>query len=387
MAMVIDEMARLAGWNVEIIATDINQEFLDVAQRGNYGTWSFRNFPERLRQKYFSSQPGKKSIISDSIQGMVQFSRLNLAKLHFPTPATNTTNVDIIFCRNVLIYFDDELREKIIQQLYSALKPGGFLLLAASETSIVDHPGLYPDKNIQTHFFRKGVVAPVKKESLPKVKKKSLFDFLNKETETKKKKSFRKKVSARSKKKNTNKNIENVSTIPSCEKQHIIEVNVAARKLYTKNKGTEAEGLLLQALEKTDAACTNPTDIAETMQLLARIYADQGNLESACHWAEKGVETYKLNPDDYFFLSMVYQERGDVKRAKKLLQQVLFLDPDFVMAHFYLAQLEPDPRKAAKHFQNTGNLLKQKESNHIVYHGDGMTAGRLLEIVNTMQGQ
>ncbi len=194
-------------------------------------------------------------------------------------------------------------------------------------------------------------------------------------------------MSGRSKTKNTNKNIENVSSIPSCEKQYIVEVNAAARKLYTKNKGTEAEGLLLRALEKSDAACSSPKDIAEAMQLLARIYADKGNLESACHWAEKGVETYKLNPDDYFFLSTVYQERGDAKQAKKLLQQVLFLDPDFVMAYFYLAQIETDTKKAVKHFQNTENLLKQKDSNHIVSHGDGMTAGRLLEIVNTMQGQ
>lgn len=141
LAMLIDQAAaRLAGWQVEIIATDISTEVLEKAKAGLYSQFEVqRGLPIQMLVKYFT-QVGDQWQISPQIRAMVNYRPLNLIK-EFGYLGT----FDIIYCRNVLIYFDKPMKADVLQRLAKAMAPDGALLLGAAETVIGITDVLAPD--------------------------------------------------------------------------------------------------------------------------------------------------------------------------------------------------------------------------------------------------
>lgn len=129
-AMLLSTIPELSGWNIEIIGTDISQKVLQHARRAIYGKSSFRATEEQDVRRFFHQQDdGFK--VNDSIRELVTISHLNL----FDTPRlTMLGKVDLIFCRNVIIYFDQAAKKRVIESFHSALYDGGFLLLGHSES-------------------------------------------------------------------------------------------------------------------------------------------------------------------------------------------------------------------------------------------------------------
>ena len=99
----------IKDWNITILATDINTRSLAKAEKGIYGNWSFRNNPEWLKKIYFTPLLDERYQINRNIKDMVSFFYLNLARDTYPSLLNNTNGMDIIFCRNVLMYFTPEL--------------------------------------------------------------------------------------------------------------------------------------------------------------------------------------------------------------------------------------------------------------------------------------
>jgi chemotaxis protein methyltransferase CheR len=132
LAMCLKEMsAALAGWRVEIIATDISQEVLEKSKAGIYSQFEVqRGLPIQLLVKYFK-QTGEFWQINPDIRAMVQHRQLNL--LH---DFSQLGVFDVIFCRNVLIYFDQDTKINIFNRLAKATEPDGFLVLGAAETVV-----------------------------------------------------------------------------------------------------------------------------------------------------------------------------------------------------------------------------------------------------------
>lgn len=129
-AMLLSIIPELSGWNIEIIGTDISQKVLQQARRAVYGKSSFRATEESDLQRFFHQQDdGYK--VNDSIREMVTISHLNLFDTH---RLTMLGKVDLIFCRNVIIYFDNAAKKRVIESFHSAMYDGGFLLLGHSES-------------------------------------------------------------------------------------------------------------------------------------------------------------------------------------------------------------------------------------------------------------
>jgi chemotaxis protein methyltransferase CheR len=141
LAMLLSEAApRLAGWQVEIVATDISTEVLEKARAGLYSQFEVqRGLPIQLLLKYFT-QVGDQWQIAPQIRAMVGFRPLNLIK-DFGQLGT----FDIIYCRNVLIYFDPATKADVLKRLAGNLAPDGALLLGAAETVISLTDALAPD--------------------------------------------------------------------------------------------------------------------------------------------------------------------------------------------------------------------------------------------------
>lgn len=132
LAMLILEKRRFQDWKVEIFGSDINQRVLQVARSGIYRKNSFRTTEPYFLTKYFEEKEGGFRI-SDSVRQYVNFSHLNLLD---PFKVRLVGKVDVIFCRNVLIYFDYPSRKKVIDMFYERLSGGGYLLLGHAESLI-----------------------------------------------------------------------------------------------------------------------------------------------------------------------------------------------------------------------------------------------------------
>lgn len=132
-AMLLLEKPDLAGWNLNIVGTDISQEVLSKARNGVYGSNSFRATDKYFLEKYFNACPEDedKWKINDQVKQLVTISHLNLFDSR---RVALLGEVDLIFCRNVIIYFDLESKRKVITNLHDRLVTGGFLLLGHSES-------------------------------------------------------------------------------------------------------------------------------------------------------------------------------------------------------------------------------------------------------------
>jgi chemotaxis protein methyltransferase CheR len=129
-AMLVLESELFQGWDVRIAGSDISKHSVAFARRGVYREASFRTTPPELRSKYFTA--GREgACVVDSVRRLVHFGQLNLTDA---TRSAMVGRVDVVFCRNVLIYFDLSSRRKVIDNLYDRLLPGGYLLLGHSES-------------------------------------------------------------------------------------------------------------------------------------------------------------------------------------------------------------------------------------------------------------
>ncbi len=125
-----EQAGLLKGWTFEIHATDLNEHSLEHATAGIYSDYSVRNVSPQLRQKYFVSA-GDKLQVGPAAKKLVSFSRLNLLD---EKRMALMSGVDLIFCANVLIYFDLNSKRKVIQNFYSNLQPHGYFFLGSSES-------------------------------------------------------------------------------------------------------------------------------------------------------------------------------------------------------------------------------------------------------------
>jgi len=143
-AMCLKELgAALTGWRVEIVATDLSQGVLEKSRAGLFSQFEVqRGLPIQLLVKHFA-QIGELWQLNADIRAMVQFRQLNLLQ-----DFSHLGVFDVIFCRNVLIYFDQETKTNVFSRLARMVEPDGFLMLGAAETvvGLTDAFKPYPDR-------------------------------------------------------------------------------------------------------------------------------------------------------------------------------------------------------------------------------------------------
>ena len=131
MNMLEESVLLLKGWTVEILATDLNDRSVETAKAGVYGDYALRCTPDLFKRKYFSEVEEKKLQVRPEVKKLITFSRLNLqddSRMLFMKA------MDLIFCCNVLIYFDGPSKSKVIDHYFSNLNFGGYFFLGTSES-------------------------------------------------------------------------------------------------------------------------------------------------------------------------------------------------------------------------------------------------------------
>ena len=138
-----------ASWDTGVLATDISARVLDIARRGRYPQTAVERLPQRLRHTFFRELPDRQLEVSAQVRSEVTFRCFNLLNESYPFKK----GFDVIFCRNVMIYFDADTRRHVCQRLIGQLRPGGHLVVGAAESV---SPGLGAEQVAPSIYRRPG---------------------------------------------------------------------------------------------------------------------------------------------------------------------------------------------------------------------------------------
>lgn len=132
LAMIINDYFGEAGacWDKKILATDISSQALEIALRASYSEEQTRELPERWQKQYFTRDQNGQNLVIPSIRNEVIFKKFNLMENNFPFKK----KFQVIFCRNVMIYFDQDTKRRLINRMYECLASGGFFIIGHSES-------------------------------------------------------------------------------------------------------------------------------------------------------------------------------------------------------------------------------------------------------------
>ena len=123
--------AQASAWDTRILATDISMDVMNAAKKGEYELESLKNLPEAWKKRFFRKSPTDptKVMVTDELKKNVIYRPFNLMD-----PIRFKTSFDVIFCRNVMIYFDQPTKDALVNRFYQATAPGGYLLIGHSES-------------------------------------------------------------------------------------------------------------------------------------------------------------------------------------------------------------------------------------------------------------
>jgi chemotaxis protein methyltransferase CheR len=351
-AILLDKtIPDLKDWSITILATDINPDFLNKAAEGVYTDWSFRDAPQWVKERYFTKTKYGFEVLR-RIRKMVTFAYHNLAADHYPTLANNTSAMDVIFCRNVLMYFSRERALEVVLRLNRCLMDDGWLVINPIESSLAKPP------------FFEGVRFPgatLYKKTSSRVQKAAIRD---REIC----------VTGERGKGSTEKGID--------EKRRPQKGEPGKRR-----KDGQA-WIRSVAVSPEPRPAHPPAQEDIPLSALARAAADRGELSKALELCEKAIDADKLNPSLYYLQATILQEIGRASEAATSLKRAIYIDQDFVLAHFALGHLmhqREKYREAEKCFENACSLLESYGDGEMPPESEGISAGRLMEVIRTMR--
>lgn len=366
-------ISDLKDWNITILATDINPRFLRRATEGVYTEWSFRGTPQWIKDMYFRRKKEGHYEIIPQIREMVEFKYLNLAEDAYPSLTNNTNAMDIIICRNVLMYFSPDKAKKVVHGFYNSLVDKGWLLAGPTDIIRTISPSFVAGKFPNVPIYRKEIgrsqeIEDISHENIP---------YIPSVTET-----FYSQPS--------------ISTTP-VEESTIQSVSISESGIekadepdsdqYSEANLMFEQGRYADAAEILTGLYQRGQDGPAVTGLLAKAYANQGRLEDALKWCEKAISEDVINPGYYYLLATILMEQGRIEDAVKSLKKTLYLDHDFTLAYFMLGNLmrrKGEYKASRKYFHNAADLLSRFRPEEVLPESEGITAGRLSEIIVSM---
>lgn len=344
-----------AEWDITILATDVNARALRKGRHAVYRPWSFRDTPPDIRGAYFTAAAADEYALLPHYRSLVTFEYLNLAEDVYPSLLSNTNAMDVILCRNVLMYFSESVRVQVIRRLHCCLADGGWLVTSACEAAMALFPSFAAVLIGGATLFRKerapAAAAPALPPAGPEARK------------------GRHAAASRA---------ENHPGAPP---------PAGAGGLLDEAGHLLANGSSAEALECARRALEREPDSARAMDVMARACANLGRLTEALDWCERAVAADKMNPGVQFMRAMVLQELGRLDEARTVLRRVLYLDSGFALGHYALGALlrqQGRPGDANRCFAAARAILGQQPAEAVLPETDGITVGHLLEMVRSM---
>lgn len=375
LAILLDSfLAGRENWKFVVHGTDINPSALVRAEAGLYREWSFRDLPDGILERYFAQHDDGRYEVVPQIRENTEFSYCNLAE----APAQYPAGYDIIFCRNVLMYFTREKIRDIVQGFRRSVREGGWLIPSLTETTLIHNAGFEGNRFGDATLFIKQPripnIIPMKKRSGSESMARSAAE---RATESQWRSSFASILPFRAR-------TPQVETAPKKD-----DATVA----HTPRPPVEDTPPAAAVTERdaAEARRDNETKISDSQLLgLARKLADQGALDEAAATAAMAVEKAKMDPEAHFIYATILREMGETSQAIDEFHRALYLDHGYISAHFALGSLYQhlgDPVRARRHLRNALELLQGcRDHDAIIDHGE-LTGRRMMEIIRNMLGE
>ena len=368
-------MAGLKKWDIELLATDLNAKSLAKASQGIYGEWSFRGIPLWVRSTYFEEVDEGRWALSPAVKKMVTFTQLNLMDDIYPPVSNQPNGLDVIFCRNVLMYLTPEGMRKVVRQLHRSLASDGWLIVSPTETSQELFSEFASVSFGDVTFYRKSaarlpmtLALPVYAEGRSGVQLPERMVEALEPTRT--------------------------SSWETTQKDFLREAapqNTAAPAAsYGQALALYEQGLYEEVERVIGALPPDDGNHASAMLLLARAYANQGKLAAALVLCDRAIAADKMAARAYYLRATILQEQGCLPEALLAFKQTVYAEPEFMLGHFALGSLALKQRRlkeSEKHFANVLLLLARYQPEDIVPESEGLSAGRLREMIVLSAGQ
>jgi chemotaxis protein methyltransferase CheR len=334
------------GWagRAYLLATDISRTALAKAHQASYGNWSLRGPAAAAAGPYLSCH-GNRHVVYERIRRAVDFEYLNLARDVYPSFATGTWGMDLILCRNVLIYFDREAGATVARRLFESLAPGGWLITAASD------PPVGNDAPYETVVNEEGVFYRRPAETKPQYPVGSIQHTA---------------PSTEYAVANTDHSVLGTA--------YCAEGIASSPDRLGEAQAAFARGDYLRAAELTAA---DPSAAVLHVRALANL--DTARAERAC---AEAVARHPCAAELHHLHAVLLLELGRDDEAARAARRVVYLDRGLALGHFTLGSIlwrRGDKAGARRAYRNARDLCAARPADEVVPLSDGERAGRLAE--------
>jgi chemotaxis protein methyltransferase CheR len=383
LAMIVRNTVSDPLTSVSIVGVDINPLLLDKAKRGRFSPWVLRETDPDVQRQWFRHD-GREFLLDEGVRSSVKFEVCNLAddRAELWQPET----IDIVFCRNVLMYFAQDVAQAVVNRLTRALRPGGYLFLGHAETL----RGLSTDFHLRhthgTFYYQRrdrpdrGARAAAVPFSVAGSRPVPLADLVERSdtwVETIGRSTQR---------------IEALASAPG----HSGSVR---ERLADSVKRSWEVGLALEllrqerfgdALELVDRFPPESARDPEVLLLRAVLLTHSGQLANAERACERLLAIDELNAGAHYVLALCREGVGDSAGAISHDQVAVYLDPSFAMAHLHLGLLARrvnDRVTAARELEQAIVLLQREEASRLLLFGGGFSRDALMALCRAELGR
>lgn len=348
----------LSQWNVGILGTDINARGLAKASEGLYGPWSFRHTEPGLRKWAFDAEGEGRYRVNARLRALVTFAPLNLAQPVYPSPDTHTNAMDVILCRNVLMYFHRERVPEVVDRLSRCLVDGGCLIVSAAEASLLTSPVIVAERRPEALLFRKFTAPPTDiGRRIPPARRSGHAA---------------------------------ASSLPTPARREPAPSRAPAKAASVELESAAAlhnGGRYAEAAQELRALLASDPQHGEAMALLARALANQAKLDEALIWCERAIAADSLDAGRSYLRASILLEQGQLDAAAEAYRRTLYLDARRPLAQFGLANvlMRQGRRSAAlRHYRHVMALLDDLPPEQTLPDSGGMASGALMNMVESI---
>jgi len=366
------------GWKYSVLGTDVNPVAIERAREGKYRDWSFRDVPAEIHSSYFEQTDDGRHEVVARIKDRTEFKMLNLVS----APALYPGGFDLVFCRNVLMYFTREKVKNIIQGFRRSLTEGGWLIPSLTETTLINNPGFEGVRFGEATLFRKQAHIP------------QILTFRHEKQET-----------ADTEKEESvplpPKGLRNpFAGLFSSRDKHIEKADAPAHETpaFPRPQADTPQGSSSRAdatpVRDMAAAEQTPSvqpekqlpDNVHHLILEARQHADAGRLDDAIVVAKQAISLNKMDPHAHYMHGTILRENGETTQALQAYERALYLNQDFIPAHFSIATLHHqlgNTAKARRHFSIALQLIETEGDLERILEPGEISAKRMIEVIHT----
>lgn len=376
LAILARQQALEPAYSVSISGIDLNRDSLDHARRGVYSPWALRETPAEIRERWFTPQE-RSFRLAQEVREAVRFHEHNLVQPHAELFAPDT--YDVIFCRNVLMYFTPEHMAEIVLRLTSALAPGGYLFLGHAETLRGLSQSFHLCHTHNTFYYQRKDALPQPDAAWRKTTGTAVATtteggaaWVDNWLQT------------------VGRSADRIKTLSDGQSEQAAPSDAVTSATPLADRRDLQEPLALLASERFSEALVSlqasaAADAADPAALLLRaaLLTHQGELVAAETACRQLLELDELNAGAHYLLALCFERREQLTVAAEHARTAIYLDAGFAMPHLHLglmARRNRDVEGARRELGQALWLLEREDPARLLLFGGGFTRSALLKL-------